>query len=405
MVSRKKQKKSIWQKASDIFSTKSQHKSIIPNSHLGGYRTYVQEPGKPVWTPRAYDHFADEAYTKNVVAHRCVSLVSQSVASVGWKLADKSTGKTKQIEDHPLLRLLKNPNHTRSGREFIEAVISFRQIAGNSYIVAVGPDGQAPKELYSLRPDRVQIIAGHNGMAAGYLYKIGNKEIRYMIDPVSGKSSILHLKNFHPLDDYYGMSSIEAAAYSIDQHNQAGMWNQSLLQNGAKPSGALVVKSDEQNGGRLSDEQFNRIKSQMDEQYSGASNAGRPLLLEGGLDWKEMSLSPKDMDFIESKHSSARDIALAFGVPPQLLGIPGDNTYSNMIEARLALWEQTVLPILDSLATSFNNWLTPQFGGKLELSHNLDNVSALAPRREALWNRVGKAEFLSDEEKRKILGI
>ena len=57
------------------------------------------------------------------------------------------------------------------------------------------------------------------------------------------------------------------------------------------------------------------------------------VLLEGGLDWREMSINPKDMDFIESKNSAAREIALAFGVPPQLLGINGDSTYSNMQEA------------------------------------------------------------------------
>lgn len=130
-------------------------------------------------------------------------------------------------------------------------------------------------------------------------------------------------------------------------HQQSSYWNHLLLQNGARPSGALIVKD---SNGYLSDEQFERLQTQLSEKFSGNSNAGKPLLLEGGLGWQEMSINPKDMDFIESKNSAAREIALAFGVPPQLLGINGDNTYSNMQEARLALWEETLIPLLDKIA-------------------------------------------------------
>jgi hypothetical protein len=169
---------------------------------------------------------------------------------------------------------------------------------------------------------------------------------------------VRHLKLFNPLDDWYGMSPIEAGAYSIDQHNEAMAWMQALLQNSARPSGALVVS----NGNTLSDDNFQRLKAQIEEQYSGSGNAGRPMLLEGGLDWKAMGLSPTDMGIIESKYSSARDVALALGVPPQLLGIPGDNTYSNYAEARLAFWEDTALPMLDYIIQDWNAWLAAPYG-------------------------------------------
>ncbi len=127
-------------------------------------------------------------------------------------------------------------------------------------------------------------------------------------------------------------------------------------------------------------------------------------MLEGGLDWKEMSMSPKDMDFVEAKHSSARDIALAFGVPPQLLGIPGDNTYSNLQEARLALWEQTVVPLVERTIDRLNNWLLPFFDGKLELAADTDGITALAASNQAIWDRVEKSSFLTDDEKRIAVG-
>lgn len=198
---------------------------------------------------------------------------------------------------------------------------------------------------------------------------------------------------------------MEAAAYSIDQHNQCAAWNQSLLQNGARPTGALMVKAGEGQPGFLNEMQFSRLKQQLDDQFAGAANAGRPLLLEGGLEWKEMSLSPRDMDFVQIKHSSARDVALAFGVPPQLLGIPGDNTYANLHEARLALWEQTILPLLESVTDALNNWLVPMFADTLELKLDTDAIPALAAKRDAYWERIAKADFLSAEEKRQLLGI
>jgi hypothetical protein len=211
----------------------------------------------------------------------------------------------------------------------------------------------------------------------------------------------LHLTLFNPLDDHYGMSPLEAAQASLDVHNAASAWNKALLDNAARPSGALVYSAA---GGNLSDEQFERLKSELEAHYQGAANAGRPLLLEGGLDWKGLSLSPKDMDFVEAKHIAAREIALAFGVPPMLLGIPGDNTYSNYAEANRALYRQTVVPLVTRIASALGHWLGESFGSDLRLVPDLDEVPALSFEREALWKRVGEASFLTDDEKRAATG-
>jgi hypothetical protein len=206
----------------------------------------------------------------------------------------------------------------------------------------------------------------------------------------------------HPLDDHYGFSPIEAAATAIDLHNQASKWNKALLDNAARPSGALVYAARE---GRLSPEQFERLKAELQEGFQGAKNAGRPLLLEGGLDWKPLSLSPKDMDFIEAKHAAAREIALALGVPPMLLGIPGDNTFSNYAEANRTFWRNTVVPLVSRAADSLSDWLGPAFSQTpLKLAPDLDEVEALAPEREALWSRLEKTTFLTNDEKRAIIG-
>lgn len=383
----------------------AQRKGIAQDVLHAGMRSYMVMPGQPVWMDRNYTQFSQEAYVRNVIAYRAMEMVAVAAASVPFDLVSVgSRGARRELKAHPLLELLERPNPGQAGAEFFQALYKFRLISGNAFVQAAGPKDGAPGELYLLRPDRVAIIAGKGMLPAGYQYTVGEMVKDFPVERISGMSAVLHLKSFHPTNDWYGLSPVEAAAYSIDQHNQSGAWNQALLQNGARPSGALVVRPDAAAGGVLSEDQYTRVKAQIDEQFSGPENAGRPLLLEGGLDWKEMSLSPQDMDFVQAKHSSARDIALAFGVPPQLLGIPGDNTYANLQEARMALWEQTVVPLVNATADALSGWFAVKYGEKLRLVPNTDEVMALAGRNQVIWDRVEKASFLSDDEKRAAVG-
>src|SRR5690606_26941771 len=152
--------------------------------------------------------------------------------------------------------------------------------------------------------------------------------------------------------------------------------------------------------GHLTNEQFERLRSELDRNFQGAFNAGRPLLLEGGLDWKSMSMSPRDMDFIDAKHAAAREIALALGVPPMLLGIPGDNTYSNYQEANRVFWRQTVLPLVNRTLKALTGWLAPLARERIEFRPALDRIDALSSERAALWDRLNSATFLTESEKR-----
>jgi HK97 family phage portal protein len=368
-------------------------------------KAYLYGLKEPTWMLRDYKQFADEAYIKNVIANRAINMIAHAAASVPIKLFEKSVTGKLPLANHPILSLLSRPNPSYSGKEFFAMLYIYRQISGNAYILTVHAANNRPSELYILRPDRVVVLPGENYVPAGYKYTVGGENYIYPVDPITGKSQILHLKNFHPLSDWYGLSPIEAAAYSIDQHNECGQWNQALLQNGARPSGAIVVKDINGKPSKLTNQQYGQLKRSLEEMFEGPANSGRPLLLEGGLEWQEMSLSPKDMDFIEGKHSSARDIALAFGVPPQLLGIPGDNTYSNLAEARIALWEQTIIPLVENVVEHLNNWLIPFYQPNLELSYDIDSISALAPKRDSTWRRIGDCKFLTINEKRNALGF
>ena len=365
-----------------------------------GKSVYMQTMGRPAWTPRDYEKLSKESYQMNAVSYRCVRLVAEAAAQMPFLVFEGD----KEMSEHPFLKLMKRPNPFESRQELLIRLYSFMMLAGQSYVEPVMLDGD-PRELFVLRPDRMKIVMGPKGYPAKYVYGIGGRETEYPITGGMGAQlPILHVKEFHPTDDHYGMSPVEAAAYSIDVHNQSNVFAKALLDNMARPSGALVYSGGESGTEALSDDQFTRLKTELEEKYQGAKNAGRPLLLEGGLDWKEMSLAPKDMEYSDSKQQSARDIALAFGVPPQLLGIPGDNTYTNYSQAVRALYRQTVIPLVTHVCGDFTNFFAPSYGDGFEVRTDLDELEALADERTEKWKRVNDAKFISVDEKREAVG-
>jgi HK97 family phage portal protein len=342
-------------------------------------------------------------------------MIAEAAASIPLLLYEGAN----EIEEHPLLGLIRRPSLDHTGTDFLEAWYGFLLVSGNAYAEAVALDGEI-RELHILRPDRMKVIPGTDGWPEGYEYTVAGRSIRFSDEVAPGVRPILHVRLFHPINDHYGMSPIEAAATAIDIHNTASGWNKALLDNSARPSGALVYAA---TNGQMTEDQFSRLKSELETSFQGARAAGRPLLLEGGLDWKPLSLSPKDMDFIEAKNVAAREIALAIGVPPMLLGIPGDSTYSNYQEAQRAFWRQSVLPLVNRTARALSSWLAPVPRGRqdssfapgdsasrsrppgaLELRPDLDQIEALASERDALWKRLEAASFLTDDEKRAAAG-
>jgi HK97 family phage portal protein len=338
--------------------------------------------------------YAEEGYQKNVVAFQAINKTGDAIAAMKWIAKD---ARGNEVKVSGLLDLIRQPNPLQSGPEFMRALVGFFRISGNGYMERVMV-GQQPRELYALRPDRMQVKPSATGFPAGYRFSVGSSGADFDADPRTGKSDIRHIKSFNPLDDWYGMSPLMAGAYAVDQHNESMQWMQSLLQNGAAPSGAMELGE-----GALTDDQFNRLKAEIDEKYTGSTNAGRPMLLEGGLKWTQMGLSPVDVAIIETKYSAARDVSLALGVPPLLLNIPGDSTYSNYKEARLAFYEETVIPLAEYIRDELNAWLSPLFNG-VTLDIDLDKIPAIAEKRREMWAMADSSSDLTINEKREMKG-
>ncbi|WP_076070719.1 phage portal protein [Sphingomonas montana] len=335
--------------------------------------------------PRGYEAQVRAAYLGNAVAQRSVRMVADACGSVTVLAAEQG---------HVAERIVK---------PVLETVAAQMLLHGNAYLlIGCGADG-VPEALYPLRPERVTVEADAGGWPVAYRYQAGTVTTRYPVAGEGGAGGVVHLKALHPLDDHYGVGSLGAAAGPVAIHNAATQWNKALLDNAARPSGALVYDPGEP-GAVLSRDQYDRLKAEMEASFAGSSNAGRPMLLEGGLKWQAMSLSPADMDFVGLKAAAAREIALAFGVPPMLLGLPGDNTYANYAEASRALWRLTVLPLVARLLDGVSEGLAAWWPG-LALVVDLDAVPALSGDRAALWGQVAAADFLSRAEKRELLGF
>ncbi|HLS19213.1 MAG TPA: phage portal protein, partial [Paracoccaceae bacterium] len=326
----------------------------------------VQGVGRAAWSPRDQMSLARNGYQQNVIGFRAVRMVAEAAAAVKLITCEECS----RVVDHPVAELLRRPNPGADGQSFLEAVYGHLQLSGNAYIEGAAHDGRGwPRELHALRPDRMRVVPGPDGWPMAYEYAVGNAKHRWSME--GDLKPILHIRAFHPLDDHYGMSPLEAAAGAVDTHNAAAAWAKALLDNAARPSGAIVFGASD--GSVMTEEQYQRIMREVEENHAGARNAGRPMLLEGGLDWRPMGYSPSEMEFLETKNAAAREIALAFGVPPQLLGLPGDNTYSNYQEANRAFYRQTVLPLVRKTAAALSGWL-----GGVVIEPDLDAMPALA---------------------------
>ncbi|MFT6673943.1 MAG: HK97 family phage portal protein [Sulfitobacter sp.] len=357
-----------------------------------------QTSGRVAWSPRDTVSLTRTGFCGNPVGFRAVKLIAEAAAALPLVVQDAA----RRYETHPVAALLARPNAAQGRAELLEALYAQLLLSGNGYVEAVCGTSDLPVELHVLRADRMSVVPGADGWPMGYDYAVGGRTHRF---DVRGEGvPICHIRSFHPQDDHYGFSPMQAAAMALDVHNAASRWSKALLDNAARPSGAIVYKGAEGQG-KLSEDQYERLVSEMESHHQGARNAGRPMLLEGGLDWKPMGFSPSDMEFQKTKEAAAREIALAYGVPPMLIGVQGDATYANYQEAHRAFFRLTVLPLATRVTAALAHWLSGFSGEMVEVRPDLDQVPALSAERDAQWARVAQADFLSEVEKRRLLGL
>ena len=361
-----------------------------------GYRT-----SSPVFTDSILDdiqardiHFTtqpEHLFNTNVVVYRCISLISKSLASVPWFFSDKNG----PVADHALNYLLSAPNPMQGKETFLEQLISNLLMFGNAYIYKSGKDDYY--SMYVLNSNNITIVGSKPGMTDHFLYNNGIKTIKIPVNQTTGESDIMHIKLFNPDNEYYGMSPCQVIENSVLLYNKVTEHNLSLLKKGGRPSGVLVMKAD-----NMPDDHLQQLKADVQKWLSGARNAGEVLVLSKDCEWKELGLKPLETDFLNGKHMASREIAQVFGVPPMLIGITGDATFANYKEARVHFWEDNIIPLMKKICSELSVWFFGKFD--LTLKYDIEGVEALSPRREAVWNKISQASFLTVNEKRAELG-
>lgn len=361
-------------------------------------QTYIIQGEGVKWTPTDYAKLIQAGYKACMTVYACVALIAKSGASIPWGLFRKpksKKSKIEQVEDHEVLDRMKKPSETYSWPMFMEEAISYLELAGNSYVKKIGPKKKPPEELVTLQPDRVKVVAGKKmKQVIGYTHTEDGKDKPY------GTDEILHMKLFNPLNDHYGMSPLEAAAKGIDISNMAEEWNANLLANDARPPGGLKIK-----GGLLEEGQRETLEKSLSDKLTGYKNVGRPPVLEGDMEWIPFSITPRDMDWLNSGKVNMRKICSVFNVAPELIGDSENKTYSNYGEARKALLMENVLPLVMKIRDYFNFWLLKFYGDDaLYFDILKDQIEALQEDRKELYARLEKAWWLSINERRRESG-
>lgn len=341
----------------------------------------------------------DKLFKENPAVKRSIAVIANAVSSIKFKIFVNGD----YVTQHELYDLLNRPNPNNGWASFIEGLITNFMIYGNAYVFFDKRDNKLPM-LHNLRPDKMTIVPGSNGVASAYKYFVDGKERVFPNN--SDFSFIGHIKTFHPSNDWYGLSPLEAIKLSANLHQSVTSHNLSLLQNGGRISGVVSIK----NGAvPLTDQEKKDLTQNLVQAYSGPSNAGKIAFVQGGdFEWKPMGINPKDMDFVNAKMLAAREISEALGVPAILIGgvgVQGESSKANFKEIVERFHEGTVLPIAEKVFSFLNNWLLPLVDKNCSINMDLEHFLPLHDKRYELWDKVNSATFLSDKQKRILLGL
>jgi len=346
---------------------------------------------------------ATEIYAKIDTVYSCVDLIATGFSQIAFKAVETSKDGTKnEVFNHPAIALLENPSGMMSFQELAYSYAAWKLITGMSFLYLNNGDdtnfNKEPVEINVLRADRMSIVPASSGIMR-FEYEANGSKKSFPVDMISGRSNVQYSRFFHPYDDFHGLSPMQAAHKNIDIYESALKWNRSLLENSCRPSGMIVWTGE----GVMPEEQEKAIRKML-EGHTGKENAGKMMVGGGKVDFKQLSLTPKDVEFLSAKAMTMKDIARVYKVPPILLNIGSDATFSNMAEAKLSLWDDCIIPLAKCWTNELNSGLMPRYKTTARLELDLDEVTALEPRRSSQWDRAKSADFLTVNERRNIVG-
>ena len=344
-----------------------------------------------------------KAYKLQVWVHRCVDLLASCISSVPLRLydVDKDGVRAGVVANHPLVVLLADVNpFNLNYSTLMRSTESSLKTFGNNYWYLEYGGGSLPREIYWLRPQGVTIIP--SAKAGEYI-----SAYEYQASPTSKiiypAESIIHMKYFNPLDDYYGLSPIESIRTAIEADLYAQAFNRMFFQNSARPDGFFTTTED------ITDEQADQAERTIKQNFRGSNKAHVLGMLRGGMKFQELGTKPRDAEWAELRHTGRTEFCGAFGVPESLATAEAAN-YATAMEQKKSLWDETIIPELVYIAETLNRSLKPRFPGteNMRLEFDLSDVPALVEQTMKNYERLQKAAgvpIITPNEARGKIGL
>lgn len=417
-----------------FFKTATQLQKAIGTSANNALLRYV---GNSVtFLDNRTEEYIEKGYLYNSYVYSVINLITKAAVRVPWVLYEVKDEKalrryksyqprdvtrehsqalhyrSKALEEitddfHQIYQTWDRPNTLQGQAEFLEQVLGFKLLAGNSYVHGVGPtsgaNGGQFHELWPLPAQYMQIIpGGRTEPIQGYKLQLASEteSERFDVD------EILHLKYWNPRfstdgRQLYGASPIQAHSRLLQRSNDSVTASAKLLQH----SGAIGILSMlDEVAKEQGVENANRIQEKLEEKYGGAYNYGKWVVTAADVKWTSMGLNAVDLQILEMEKADLRHICNIYGVQSQLLNDPENKTYNNQQDARKALMLNVVLPELNMLRDELNRWWIPGFGEHLYFDYDIQAIPELQEDLDKLVDHLTSAWWVTGNEKRSAMG-
>jgi len=338
-------------------------------------RLFVSDrtPNIPIYSDMTVSRATRQGYKISIYVYRSVRTIIQACSAIPWMVVDKNN---EEIPNHPFTFLMQHPNPVFSGQDMIEFLVAHLELCGNELWQPLFVNG-LPREIWPVMPDMVSPVPSDVPGEWLKSWEVRTQSGHFNVPP----ETFIHFMQVDPGNPYWGIGPLMAAARTIDTDNEAQDTQKVSMQNRGTPSGVFTHDTP------LTDEQFDEANRRVDEIYLSKARRRAPWVLGAGAKWQQMGMTPVEMDYIASRLRGLRDIAGAFGISPIFLGDMEQSTLDNMRQARLGLYEDVVIPLLDDVKATMNLRLAPYYGD-VTITYDTSNVSAL---REGFGAKVESA--------------
>lgn len=305
----------------------------------------------------------EEGYKSSVPVYACVKKRMDSVSSIPLVVEMKSGDKWEASPNHPLQMLLDNPNPEMTTGTLIRLMVSHLDLAGNAYWMKVrGGRGNNTKELWPTMPQHVSISGSQQKLVEYYTVGVEQKRV--------DESDMCHFKFINPDSLIFGLAPLKAAGKAVDVDNAGQAWQKVSMQNRAVPDLHFSFENED-----MTDTQYEQASAAINAK-TGPGNA-RGALSTSKAKVTQLSMSPVEMDFMETRRFTREDICSAYGVPSSLIAEMGNVNLANAETARRAFWQDTIVPLMDEIIDSLNFCLASEYGDTVRIAYDLSNIPAL----------------------------